>query len=351
MRSSTMKQEIIGFITILCVFFHIVLMRKALSYFDVTRKTENKEISGDFHLISAQAPSQKIQTQEEFTFRNASKYSIEKMGYLYKTRSSGLVKHYLNESKCLDFTCTHTRKDPEECGVTITHGEYNNNVYDFPSTSLLWKPTSYDGDKPPCCSHIIRDMAKMFDATMQDLRLDYSVGFGSLLGLVREDSFIPWTADNDYIIPSSEVMNAVVSLWDEKQTGMQHLFQNGVNRLCITSDWADGKLKNKWGKKRGGDDSNSNNRGIWMSGHPYIDLYVGRMISQNIFQERKPCRHLYEDLFPTKRVLIYNGLFSQRIPANPEQFLRTYYGKDWRVPQQEKKPHGGATLCPYNETY
>ena len=61
---------------------------------------------------------------------------------------------------CMGFQCN---KDIEACDNTL--------------------PTSYnDVKEPPCCSHILRDMAQTFDGVMSKLGLEYFVGFGTSLG-------------------------------------------------------------------------------------------------------------------------------------------------------------------------
>lgn len=54
----------------------------------------------------------------------------------------------------------------------------------------------------------------------------------------------PQTADNVYIIPSEEVANAMVPLWNTTKKGLAHIWQN-INRMCIPADFANGKLQ-KW---------------------------------------------------------------------------------------------------------
>ncbi len=279
-------------------------------------------------------------SSQEFAFRDLSEFSVRKIGPIYKTS----LNKRLEEANCLDFACS---KNETLCENTA-------NV-----------TTNYDGPEPPCCIHILRDMARIFDETMFNLRLDYSAGFGSLLGIIRENRFIPWTIDNDYIIPSTDVMNALVSLWDAQKTGMTHIFQ-GINRICITPGYADGKLS-KWKVPPPDPLTTPNHAELWARGYPYIDFYVGKKVSSSpgyrssnippyessktMFQEISPCRHLLSDTFPTKRVKVYGGEFSQRIPANPEQFLRTYYGRSWKIPVADKNPHGKPNICPYPATY
>jgi len=62
-------------------------------------------------------------------------------------------------------------------------------------------PTNYsEGSKPPCCAHILRDIIQLVDQALCDLGLEYFASYGTLLGLVRNDHVIPWTADNDFVV-------------------------------------------------------------------------------------------------------------------------------------------------------
>mmetsp|Transcript_27303 Transcript_27303/g.41042 ORF Transcript_27303/g.41042 Transcript_27303/m.41042 type:complete len:334 (-) Transcript_27303:189-1190(-) len=210
--------------------------------------------------------------------------------------------------------------------------------------------TTYDGQKPPCCTHVLRDMNRIFDEEMCSLGLDYFAAFGSLLGLRRADRFIPWSIDGDIIIHSGEAMNALVMLWDSKRTGLSHHY-SGMNRMCVTPDFAGGGLM-KWAfsedrYRRAIDEWD----GKWNEGFPYMDLYLGEAVQNNTMFEgwgAHTCRHLYSDVFPTERKLVYNGQFAMNFPPNPDQLLRTNYGNGWRFPpsEKDKKEHGGR-MCPY----
>jgi len=227
----------------------------------------------------------------------------------------------LKNAKCLSFRC-------------------NKNV--APCDNGL--PTNYDGPEPPCCTHILRDMARIFDDTMCGLGLEYISTFGTLLGLVRSDRFIPWTSDIDYIIPSKYVANAMVDLWDTRTTGMAHHFEKGLNRICVTGDFAGGELKEKWEDERPLLNWSDENAG------PYMDFYIGRNVTDQTYKPLPECEHLYRDVFPTKRVYVYNRTFATNMPANPDQLLRTMYGRNWRKPRANKSVHGGGPPCPYSPT-
>ena len=260
--------------------------------------------------------------------RNVSEFNPRRIGRKF----IDAVPKTLEGSNCLFFDCN---QDVNECD----NGD----------------PTNYDGPKPPCCTHILRDMSRIFDEEMCRLGLDYFAGFGSLLGLIRADRFIPWSIDSDIIIHSPEAMNAMVMLWDSKKTGLSHHFSR-MNRMCVTPDFAGGGLM-KWAYsedrfRRAIDEWDMN----WDLGFPYIDLYLGRGVANDKLLELgsggHTCLHLYRDVFPTERKLVYNGQFTMNFPPNTNQLLRTYYGTGWRFPpsDMDKKEHGGR-MCPYGPTY
>jgi len=159
-------------------------------------------------------------------------------------------------ANCLSFNCT---KNTIKCDNTL--------------------PTNYDGSEPPCCTHILRDMARTFDDAMCSLGFDYTASFGTLLGLTRSDRFIPWSIDIDYILRSKRVANAMVDLWDTKKTGMAHVFQQ-IPRMCATAEFGEGKLQ-KWAIPP----ATQNITQLDNMGIPYIDLYVGKNKESREFSE------------------------------------------------------------------
>ena len=215
--------------------------------------------------------------------------------------------------------------------------------------------TDYSSSNPPCCIHILRDMARMFDKEMVRLGLDYTAGFGTLLGLRRADKLIPWTIDNDYIVETIQVSNAMADLWNKTSTGIAIVYDD-IPRMCATKDFAGGLLK-QWEvpvatnyKKLRGYGGN-----LFNKGYPYIDLYAGKgkmrkplsftkregdTYGMDYFSEITECLHWYKDMFPTKRVSVYGGAFAQNVPANTDSILQDKYGSNWRTPKNSKTAHG-----------
>ena len=259
-----------------------------------------------------------------YPLKDLSNYSVASVGYLHQSSLSRNMK----DSNCLFFHCS---SDIAKCDNTLA--------------------TNYDGPDQPCCVHVLRDMARIFDEEMKELELDYAVTFGTLLGLRRADKIIPWTADNDFLIPSRDVANAMVAGWDVKKTGLAHLHQ-GINRMCVTPDFYGGKLQ-KWSYHV--DEDTAASVLLYNRGFPYIDFYVGekRIFGRDeVFNEFAiGCKHLYRDVVPSRRAMFYNNSFALNIPANPEQILRTHYGRNWRVPKSDKDPHGTIEICSYGLNY
>merc|ERR1712238_554779 len=84
--------------------------------------------------------------------RDLSHYSTEKVGDLHEISLSNNLK----TSNCLFYVCN---RDAAECDNKL--------------------PTNFDGPKPPCCTHILRDMSRNFDEAMCNLGLDYVVTYGT----------------------------------------------------------------------------------------------------------------------------------------------------------------------------
>ena len=252
---------------------------------------------------------------------------LDLRNFTKKTKYTG---RSIDLAGCMDFSCN---KDIGKCDTAL--------------------PTNFDGTEPPCCTHILRDMARTFDGIMSKLGLEYIVGFSTLLGLVRSDKIIPWTADNDFIIfndgffndgKGDNAMVAMLDLWDNS-TGLNFVTWPWPPRLCITKDFGDGKLQ-RWRINSTG----LSTINIWQKGYPYGDVYIMKNLTDTfIGGEYRKCKHRYADVFPIERRMVYNRSFALNFPKEPEQLLRRYYGLDWTTPPAQKDAHGGGSplICKY----
>ena len=109
----------------------------------------------------------------------------------------------------------------------FNHSEWDNNCLKFECDRDIdrcdtMELTNYEGPTKPCCVHILRDMAKAFDDVMCELGLEYYASYGMLLGLIRADKLIPWTADNDYIVTKQTISALLALSEEEKQVFTKH---------------------------------------------------------------------------------------------------------------------------------
>jgi len=225
---------------------------------------------------------------------------------------------------CIDFTCTH---DVELCD-TIDETDYDN-------------PPSPDG---PCCTHILRDMLRVFDESMAGFGLDYFLGFGTLLGTVRSGRVLPWTLDNDIVI-QKPIMRLMTELWDVEASGLAFVSpkigksKKGAPRMCVTPDFASGKIQ-KWQVPTNSDIP------FVDRGFPYFNLYHGSDLGHDTWGlEHEGCLHYTSDVFPTKRQWVYDGTLALNFPAKPELLIQRYYGSDWRVPLNEESDNRYRKIC------
>jgi hypothetical protein len=201
------------------------------------------------------------------------------------------------------------------------------------------EPTNFDGPKPPCCVHILRDMSREFDRIMLHLGLEYVPAYGMLLGLTRADQLIPWTSDNDVLV-ESRAFTTMAELWKSTQHldhGLGFLFEI-IPRVCVKPNFAGGSLQ-KW---------RLNQTVPYSVNMPFMDVYKFTYDEKQEHVQDKYCGCYYNvsDVFPLHRKPIYNGAFDVYFPNNADAMLSYAYGSTWRVPDPRKGAIGG-TSCVY----
>lgn len=251
-----------------------------------------------------------------------------------------MKERYSDISSCLDYKCTTNAALCDNALQT----NYNDSLAD---------------GTPPCCTHILRDMLHEFDDSMRRMGLDYFVGFGTLLGLVRSGRVIPWTIDNDMVLESQQDLRVLATLWDVEATGLKVIYPTtsinrpqgprGFPRMCVTKDFAGGQLK-KWEIPTPSDKRTKLPKLFHDRGYPYIDFYFGTKFKHDTWgDEYMRCRHFVSDVFPTKRYAVYDGQFALNFPRDPVAVLKRYYGLNWMVPKRDKSQHGDpSVLCMVN---
>jgi len=222
--------------------------------------------------------------------------------------------------QCLQYKCE--RENYEQCDTVL--------------------PTNYDGPDPPCCVHILRDMAKAFDDAMCELGFEYFASYGMLLGLVRSDRLIPWTSDNDFVI-TKQTMAGIMALTPEgkavfDQHGISILFDNFYYRVCITPAFMEGKLATSWVVE--------DDRTWYPLMYPYTDIFVAHEEEESMVDELG-CAHPIDVFRPALHMGVYNNAFRVSVPHDAEAILGRLYGPQWRTPDAKKAPHGDTKCDQY----
>ncbi|KAL7526578.1 hypothetical protein ACHAWF_001830 [Thalassiosira exigua] len=234
-------------------------------------------------------------------------------------------------------------KDPESPESKWNHClQFTCIWHDYAACDTM-APTVYnDPDNPPCCVHILRDMAAAFDAVMRTLGFEYYANYGMLLGLMRSDKLIPWTFDNDYVV-SNRTLSAMMNLSPEAKGvfdshGLSFFFDNIYHRVCITPAFKGGALAKLW---------TTTSYQWYPLAYPYADIFVADEKGADMVDELG-CTHPITEFSPAVRRWVYQDSFEVSIPANAEGILERIYGKEWRVPDANKSPHGD-TKCAVSE--
>lgn len=199
--------------------------------------------------------------------------------------------------------------------------------------------TNFNGPEPPCCIHILRDMAREFDRICCHLGLEYFPSYGMLLGLVRSDRLIPWTGDNDYMM-EDKAMHALEDLWELTKSlthGIELFRYHKALRFCVTPEFASGKLK-RWKEK-------TDRKKRYGLRYPFTDIFSfttsqsGRFIT-----DQRKCVFNATQIRPSVRTKIYNNTMYQNFPREPEAAVANIFGPQWKTPDPDKS-HSGNTFC------
>jgi lipopolysaccharide cholinephosphotransferase len=62
-------------------------------------------------------------------------------------------------------------------------------------------------EDPPCSAEILKEMLILIVKALEEAQVNYWVSYGTLLGAVRNQTIIPWTADIDFVIKGEEYKN------------------------------------------------------------------------------------------------------------------------------------------------
>lgn len=208
--------------------------------------------------------------------------------------------------------------------------------------------TDYDHpNNPPCCTHILRDMLKLVDTALGSLDLEYFTVYGTLLGLVRNDHVIPWTADNDFLM-SFAVHEELIRNQDyiREKFGLR-LYKYMYHRVCVAENFMGGKL-NRWKSTS----MSVPGRKTYIDIFPYSDFFIGDVdpSSGRLIDERG-CGFDVPVFRPAKRISVYNNTFQVSVPNDFISVLEKEYGPNWKTPDKGSKMHGNTKCVGYSKEF
>lgn len=308
-----------GFASLLVLWFYV------LRDIDDQLGVSDHKAHNNSHKLAKQHPYQQGSQQECRPLRDVSHYSTSTVHYPIEDESYG--RQNSKYDSCLEFKCDWNATSNTHCdsfGATI----YNDPTY------------------PPCCVHILRDMAAAFDAVMCKLGFEYFSSYGMLLGLVRNDKLIPWTSDNDYVATERTLAAMYDMSTEDKKVwydhGLAFFFDNYYHRVCVTDKFMNGELAKLW---------TTSSYQWYPLVYPYADIFIAKELSSrdgsksnSMIKDQLGCEHTMDSFRPAQRRGVYNDSFQVSIPNDAEKVLERVYGSTWRIPDKEKRPHGD-TKC------
>jgi hypothetical protein len=168
-----------------------------------------------------------------------------------------------------------------------------------------------------------------------------------LLGLVRNDHVIPWTADNDFLM-SFAVHEELIRNQDyiREKFGLR-LYKFNYHRVCVAENFMGGKL-NRWKSTS----MSLPGRKTYIDIFPYSDFFIGDVdpSSGRLIDERG-CGFDVPVFRPAKRISVYNNTFQVSVPNDFIFVLETEYGPNWKIPDNRRKKHGFTKCVGYSQEF
>lgn len=183
----------------------------------------------------------------------------------------------------------------------------------------------------PCCHRNLLTILTAIHELLEQEKVHHWLAFGTLLGAVRSHEFIPWDEDIDVGILEDD-FSKVVSL-------APRIHELGFfTRTPIIVDrhhnlWVSLSKQFNLSKRS----TIPINSPVFLSevNSLHVDLTVHGHDDKSVWDWEYPaCTHSLESVL-NPGTIIFEGR-TYPCPANPEDVLKTYYGKDWQTPKIKK---------------
>eukprot|EP01029_Cantina_marsupialis_P029138 TRINITY_DN779858_c0_g1_i1.p1 TRINITY_DN779858_c0_g1~~TRINITY_DN779858_c0_g1_i1.p1 ORF type:complete len:285 (+),score=46.33 TRINITY_DN779858_c0_g1_i1:86-940(+) len=179
------------------------------------------------------------------------------------------------------------------------------------------------------------NMVSVFD----ELEIPYLLYAGTALGAVRQQRYIPWTADADTLLPFH-----VHYLLDESKNFHDAMMargliyfrkaSSGVARVCLHKD------TNLFPKSDKPYPITKDKAGFYIRSFPYMDVYSAEELKPGVFknfvfrEKKHACKSCFEfetkSIFPSAECIINGNKFT--CPRDTHHMLAKMYGRNWRKP-------------------
>jgi hypothetical protein len=149
--------------------------------------------------------------------------------------------------------------------------------------------------------------------TLRPLSAHICLGYGSVLGIVREHDLLPHDNDIDVLIALPSTPPAKLS--DHVHNVEDFLKSHGFDVASYESDASKKFLSHRWVS----DGENKLDVFVGIIEEPYVSFYPGHRRRMKL-----------DDIFPAIEVRIHD--VETILPRNPFRYLEQVYGNDWNIP-------------------
>eukprot|EP01116_Phalansterium_solitarium_P012334 TRINITY_DN2852_c1_g1_i1.p1 TRINITY_DN2852_c1_g1~~TRINITY_DN2852_c1_g1_i1.p1 ORF type:complete len:318 (+),score=65.69 TRINITY_DN2852_c1_g1_i1:116-1069(+) len=213
--------------------------------------------------------------------------------------------------------------------------------------------TEHSRDDPtsiPCRAEILFDLVVEVDKALTDAGILHWYAFGTLLGAIRNQKIIPWTADADLIymrengtqswfmldvVPKVQqaLLRKGILVFLEKGEERSKYDPPGWGRACIATNSKKYAPFRIWERPK-----------YWFPyehDFPYLDMFSGKTLpnSSNLVRVWPfSCRFDLRYILPVGHVKLYDTMITA--PRQPHRTSLTAYGPDYMLPPDSLSGHG-----------
>jgi phosphorylcholine metabolism protein LicD len=166
---------------------------------------------------------------------------------------------------------------------------------------------------------------------LEHKNITHWISYGTLLGAMRDQRIIAWTADSDIVVNEAHFSRLVAERKAFEQRGFTIFAdKNNMARFCV----AGGKYL-RW--------QLAAFDGVpYYDAFPYVDIYKVPLNKDTIEVIAGPrCKFQKDVILPLQKIPFYDRLVSA--PRNASQYLHQLYGPQWRpTPAREQQNIHGS---------